>query len=57
MLIATATRAELEFAIIENDDLLARFDWARLATPGGYSDDELRETISAWIADGDECGA
>lgn len=54
MNIATMNRADLEFAIVENDDLYRSLDEARLLA-GGYSDEELRAAITAWIAAGDEC--
>jgi hypothetical protein len=57
MFINEATsRADLEATIVGDASLYASFDEARLLN-SGYSDDELRAGITAWIEAGDECGA
>lgn len=53
--IANMNRAELEVEILADDSLYASLDEARLLS-GGYSDDELRAAVEAWILAGDECG-
>lgn len=46
----TATRRELEAAIVESEELTALI----VSPLGGYSDEEIREIIQGWIEDGDE---
>ena len=53
---SNTSRADLEAAIVGDADLYAQFDEGRLLA-GGYSDDEMRETIISWIAAGDECAS
>lgn len=48
------TRREMEDAIIDDQSLYAAFDESRLLNDG-YSDAEMRDVISQWIADSDEC--
>lgn len=45
----TTSREDLEFAIIENDDLYRSLDEQRFLD-GGYTTEELREAVTAWIA-------
>ena len=50
----TATRADLEVAILEDDALLACFDATRLYA-SAYSTEELRAIVVAYVEAGDEC--
>lgn len=47
-------REDLEFAIIENDDLYQSINEQRFLN-NGYTTEELREIITKWIEEGDEC--
>jgi len=49
-------RTELEAVIIGDDQLYRTFDEARLLNDG-YTTEEMREIVVAWISAGDECGA
>lgn len=52
----TATRRELEDAIVCGDDTLyAMFDEGKLLN-GDYTTEEMREIFQRWIMAGDECG-
>jgi len=55
MFVPTMTRPELECLIIGERTLFAKFDETRLLD-GEYTDDELRATVTEWVAAGDECG-
>ena len=46
--IPTATRSELEVEFLVNDDLMAKVDEQKFMA-SGYSDDELRIIVQAWI--------
>ena len=50
----TTSRTELELAILIEPGLYECFDEQRFLN-SKYSDDELRQVISDWIAEGDEC--
>lgn len=54
MNVDTASRSDLEVAILEEDGLYNSLDEERFLA-GGYSDDELRDAIREWILAGDEC--
>jgi hypothetical protein len=53
------TRNDLESEILCDDgELWAAIDEPKLLlgdTPGGYTTEELREIVSNWINNGDEC--
>ena len=48
------SRADLEAAIVNDANLYAQFNEKRLLADG-YSTEELRQIIEAWILAGDEC--
>ena len=53
-MISEMTRSEMEVAIIADKFLYAQFDERRLLD-GGYSDEQMREVMQAWVEAGDEC--
>lgn len=54
MFVPTMTRPELECLIIGEPTLYATLDESRFLD-AGYSDDELRAAVTAWVSAGDEC--
>lgn len=50
------SREDLEAAIINDAGLYRQFDETKLLNDG-YSTDELRQAVVAWIEAGDECAA
>ena len=50
----SASRTELEGVIVGDGALYAQFNETRLLNDG-YTTDEMRQIVMAWIAAGDEC--
>lgn len=55
MNIDTATRADLECEILDNDELYKCFDENKLMK-SIYTTEELRDIVRQFVLDGDECG-
>jgi hypothetical protein len=54
LIVEKMTRGELEVEFLKNDELYSRLDEKRFLA-SDYGDDELREVLRAWVAEGDEC--
>lgn len=53
---SNTSRNDLEAVICNDKDLYRQFDEARLLADG-YTTDEMRAIVTAWIEAGDECAA